>query len=92
MSENLEPKVLKKNRDEVRNALEVLFTTDYISRRKLYWENFVRGIAFGAGGVIGATLLIGIFLWFLSIFDTIPLIGPFIDTTRNTIEQGTGSR
>lgn len=92
MTEESDQKLLKKNRDEVRRALEVLFTTDYISRRKLYWENFVRGIAFGAGGVIGATVLIGLFIWILSIFDTVPLIGPFIDTTRNTIEQGQGSR
>jgi hypothetical protein len=76
---------------DLQKALEVLFASEYINKHKLYLHNFLRGIFFGAGGVIGATLLIAFLLWILSIFDTVPLIGPFIDNTRSTIQQGTGS-
>ena len=76
---------------DLHQALEVLFASEYINKHKLYLHNFLRGIFFGAGGVIGATLLIAFLLWILSIFDTVPLIGPFIDNTRHTIEQGAGS-
>lgn len=80
--------VLIENREQVAKALELLFAAGYVDRKRLYIENFFRGIVFGAGGVIGATVVIGIVIWILSLFDQIPLIGPFIDNTRETIERG----
>lgn len=80
--------VLIENREEVAKALELLFAAGYVDRKRLYIENFFRGIVFGAGGVIGATVVIGIVIWLLSLVDSVPLIGPFIDNTRETIEKG----
>lgn len=84
--------VLIENREQVAKALELLFAAGYVDRKRLYIENFFRGIMFGAGGVIGATVVIGIFIWILSLFDQVPLIGPFIDNTRETIERGSSIR
>ena len=86
MSENKKEPVIK-NPKEVAKALEVLFASDYIDVRKLHIENFIRGIFFGAGGVIGATVFIAIIVWVLSIFDTVPVIGPLFDNTKETIQQ-----
>lgn len=72
---------------DLRKALEVLFASEYINHHKLYFHNFIRGIFFGAGGVIGATVLIGLFIWVISLFDTLPFIGPVIENFRSTIEQ-----
>lgn len=81
--------VKKKNKNEMdmQKALEVLFASEYINHHKLYFHNFIRGIFFGAGGVIGATVLIGLVVWILSLFDQVPLIGPFIEHTKDTIQQ-----
>ena len=79
--------LLKRNHDEIAKALEILFASDYIDKKKLYVSNFLRGIAFSAGGVIGATLVIGLLVWILSLFDQVPLIGPFLENTRESIEQ-----
>lgn len=68
--------MLIKNRHEVARALEILFASGYISRKRLYWENFLRGMFFTIGGIIGATFAIGALIWFLSLFDQIPLVGP----------------
>lgn len=84
---NKKQKPIIKNPDDVAKALEVLFATHYIDRKKLYLENFLRGIFFSAGGVIGATVLIAAIVWVLSLFDTVPLIGPFVDHTRETIQN-----
>ncbi|MEK9195739.1 MAG: DUF5665 domain-containing protein [Patescibacteria group bacterium] len=75
-----------KNPKEVAKALEVLFASDYIDVKRLHWENFVRGMFFGAGGVIGATVFIAIIIWFLSIFDSVPVIGPIFEDAKTTIE------
>lgn len=82
-----EEDVLKRNHDDIAKALEILFATDYINKKKLYVSNFLRGMAFSAGGIIGATLVIGILIWILSIFDNIPIIGPLFESTRQTIEN-----
>lgn len=82
-----EKETLKRNHDEVAKALEILFATDYIDKKKLYVSNFIRGMLFSAGGIIGATIVIGLVLWILSLFDSVPLIGPVLENTRESIEQ-----
>jgi len=85
--EKIDNEIRVEDRDMIIKALEVLFAADYINKKKLYYENFLRGMAFGVGGVIGATILIALIIWFLSLFDTLPLIGPLFDNTKQTIEQ-----
>lgn len=80
------------NPKEVTKALELLLASGYISRRVLYRENFLRGIFFGAGSLIGATVFIAVLIWFLSLFDQVPLIGPLLENTRETIEKGSTVR
>lgn len=82
-----EKAVLKRNHDEIAKALEILFATDYIDKKKLYTQNALRGMAFGAGGVIGASIIITILLWVLSLFNSVPLIGPVLENARQSIEQ-----
>lgn len=82
-----EKDTLKRNHDEIAKALEIMFASDYIDKHKLYLNNFIRGMFFSAGGIIGATLVIAILLWVLSLFDQVPLIGPLLENTRETIQQ-----
>jgi hypothetical protein len=78
---------LKRNHDDVAKALEILFAADYIDKKKLYLSNFVRGALFSAGGIIGATVVIALLLWILSLFDSLPFIGPIVENARETIDQ-----
>lgn len=68
-------------------ALEVLFATDYVSRKELYKQNFIRGLFFSAGTIIGAALIVAIVAWGLSLFDSVPVIGPAFDTIKQSIES-----
>jgi hypothetical protein len=77
----------KNQKPDVGKALEVLFASDYLNKKKLYWHNFLRGVVFGAGSLLGATIVVAILVWVLSLFDTIPLIGPLIDNTTETIKK-----
>jgi len=42
---------------------------------KLIWFNFMRGLAFGLGSVIGATVLVSVLVYFLRNIDFIPILG-----------------
>lgn len=70
-----------------RDLLEQLFDDHYKNRAAIYQVNFFRGIFFGLGSVIGATVVVAIVIWFLSFFSEVPVIGDFFHKTQTTIEQ-----
>jgi hypothetical protein len=80
-------KLSPKEADEAAKALEALFASEYIDKKKLYIANFWRGIFFSIGGIIGATIAISLLLWILSAFKQIPLVGPFFNNVRKSVEQ-----
>ena len=83
--------MLIKNRREVARALEILFASGYISRKRLYLENFFRGMFFAVGTVIGLSIGVGVLIWFLSLFDEIPLIGPVLENLTDQIKNGSST-
>lgn len=52
---------------------------------------FFRGILTGLGGLIGATLILGLLLWFLSQLEFVPIVGNFISDIVNFLERETNS-
>lgn len=82
--ENIKP---KNPQLDAKHLAEVLIRAEYIDKKSFYLHSFFRGVLVGAGGVIGATVLVAILLWILSLFDTVPLIGPVLDNARTAIEQ-----
>jgi hypothetical protein len=56
-------------------------------RGRLYRTAFLKGVVTGVGGVIGATVVIVIIVWVLSLFSQVPFVGPIFDNLRNTIQE-----
>ncbi len=82
--------VKEDNERGARTALiEELFYDFNRSRAQVYVMNFVRGILFGAGSVIGGTLVIALIIWILSLLgNVIPPLGNFFDGISQTLESG----
>ncbi len=74
-----------------RGLLEELFEDYYRHRFRIYKMNFVRGMVFGFGSVIGGTLMIALLLWVLSFFSELPFVGHFTQTIQHSIERSTKS-
>lgn len=76
-----------KNAQEVdarRALIEDLFYDIYKSRRRIYHVNFVRGLYFGFGSVLGGTLLVALLIWILGQFsDQVPFIQNVIDVINS---------
>jgi len=69
--------------------IEELFYDFNRSRAQVYTINFVRGILFGAGSVIGGTLVIAGIIWILStLANVIPPLDDFFTSISNTLESG----
>jgi hypothetical protein len=84
-------KVKIDNENGARKAiLEDLFYDFHKSRRQVYFTNFVRGLFFGVGSVLGGTVVIAIVLWLLKLLVDIPGgVGNFVQFIVNTVQQHT---
>jgi len=57
---------------------------------KLIWFNFMRGLAFGLGSVIGATVLVSVLVYLLREINFIPIIGEWATEILSVITDQTG--
>lgn len=66
---------------------EDLFEDYYAHRKEVYKMNFVRGVFFGIGSVLGGTIIVALLIWILSFFVQLPVIGQFFENAQHTVEQ-----
>lgn len=71
-----------------RKVIEELFNDYYNDRRSIYRVNFFRGIFFGLGSVLGATVVVAFIVWLLSFLVGLPGIGNTIEQAQKSIESG----
>jgi hypothetical protein len=71
-----------------RAVLEDLFYDFHTKRHQVYWLNFVRGIFFGVGSVLGATIIVAIVVWVLSRLVDLPGgVGGFIQYVVDVVKS-----
>lgn len=58
-----------------------------VNRKRLYRTAFIKGVFSGLGGVIGATILLALFIWVLSLLGDFPLIGRFAEKAQDTVRS-----
>ena len=82
-------RVKKDNENGARQSvIEDLFYDFHRNRHQVYLMNFIRGIFFGLGSALGATVVIALIVWLLSLFTDIPGgIGDFIQGIINEVNQ-----
>lgn len=56
---------------------------------KFLWFSFLKGVMVGFGSVLGASLVVGIFLYLLTQISLVPVIGDFVQKVINQIQPGT---
>lgn len=74
--------------DEVRKLNEHRFIRVQNSYFRLVTFQFVRGLAFGLGTVMGATVLVSLIAWWASQFSFVPVLGEWLNDIVREMEQG----
>ena len=59
----------------------------YDSVPKLLWFQFMKGISFGLGSVVGATIVVSMLAYLLSHVEFIPIIGEWVKAIIAEIKQ-----
>jgi hypothetical protein len=90
-------KIAKKLKDDNERAaraglLEDLFYDFNRTRGEVYTMNFVRGIFFGFGSVLGGTVVIAILVWILGFFVQLPGVGQPIQQVQESIRTPSQSK
>lgn len=70
-----------------RAVLEDLFEDYYNHRYEVYKMNFVRGIVFGFGSVVGGTVMVALLLWLLSALHYVPFLDGIVDAAQHSLES-----
>lgn len=73
---------------EVRKLNEHKFVRAHDSWIGLIWFQVVRGLAFGLGSVIGATVLVALFISMLGELDFIPILGEWAKRILEIMQAG----
>ncbi len=86
MTQTKNSKLSTKEYEKLGRTLESIFEGGYINHHRVYKINFMRGIFFGLGSVLGGTLVLACLLWILTLFSEVPFIGELADMIRQSIE------
>lgn len=77
----------KPQAEELGQMLINIYETGYLDQNKAYKQSFIKGLVSGFGGVLGATVLIALLIWVLSLVSNVHLLKPFIDPVKHTIQE-----
>lgn len=58
-----------------------------MSKKDIMVANFLGGLAWGFGTVVGATLVVGLLVWILSFINLVPIIGNFAADVVGIVNQ-----
>lgn len=74
-----------------KTLLEQLFLDFNRSRAQVYEMNFVRGLFFGLGSVLGGTVVIATIVWLLAALSQyIPVLSDSFEAIRQVLESAKG--
>lgn len=59
--------------------LAYVYETGFINKRRMMKLMFFRGVLTGLGTVIGATVVVALVYWILSLLTTTPFLGPVLE-------------
>ncbi|MCB9822715.1 hypothetical protein H6800_00380 [Candidatus Nomurabacteria bacterium] len=66
-------------------ALETIMAAKHLSKKQIYLQNFLRGMFFSIGTIVGIVLVGTVVLWFLSLFDNFPFIQQISETIKSSL-------
>ena len=71
--------------EQLGHMLANIYESGYIDKNQMYKTSFVKGVVTGLGGVVGATIVVALLLWVLSLLNYTPL-RPLTERIQETVQ------
>ncbi len=71
---------------QIRRLKDLEFVQVLKKPRRMLWLSFLKGVAVGFGSVIGASLVVGVFIFVLSKLSLVPVIGDAVTSVLQEID------
>ena len=81
------PPKTNKDYEHLGRMLTNIYESGYLDKNEVYKTSLIKGLIGGFAGVLGATILIGLLIWILTLFKQVPVVGPFVDKLRHTVQR-----
>ena len=76
---------------ELVRAFEAAGVVDYMeylqSGKRIMWVNFKAGIARGFGVTVGMTVVLGVFVWVLTMLVDLPIVGEYFGEAKRYVNE-----
>lgn len=72
--------------EDLGKMMQNIYESHYADRWRAYRMSFLKGVFGGLGGVIGATIVVAILAWVLSLFHYVPFLNRLTDNIQRTVE------
>ncbi len=72
--------------ERIGRDIEIVVAQGLTNTKRLLFTSFLKGAATGVGAILGATFIITILLWTLSVLGGIPFVGDIFEGIRESIE------
>lgn len=86
MTDRIDPDAMERLARELERLNQHRFVRMYNSVWRMIGFQFLRGLAFGLGSVLGATFLVSLLVYWLSQLEFLPYIGEWMTQLLNQIE------
>lgn len=85
MAKKVSDKLNDKDYEKLGKLLVSIGEIGVRNKKQLYKVTFFKGVLSGLGGVFGATIVVALLLFILSIAGEVPFIGDIADSIRGTL-------
>lgn len=79
----------KSSRDyeQLGRMLAEIYESGYVDKGRTYKMSFVKGLLGGLGGAIGATVVLAVIVWLLSLLGHVPFLERIIENITDTVKS-----
>lgn len=71
--------------EEIGKMLEHVYETAYANKKRVFMMSFVKGLVGGFGGVIGATAVVALLLWILTVVEQVPFLNDVAKNVKSSL-------
>lgn len=72
---------------ELGKKLQQFYELGYVNKKQAITFSFYKGLASGLGAFLGGTIVIGLLLWLLSLFDQLPFASHIVESIRQATQK-----